>query len=444
MRAESERAPGVGERLGAASVPLERPRKDVVAVDARARASRLPRGRKRAPKPDAVVGVELCNLEVGAHAVRGEQPPDHVDERVLPLCGATTTVSRVQVAERRDCLRKRKHIRRTSRERERGAVAAPRLLDERERLERVDVAGKDRERGAVVRLRFSDPAMRPGELAELRLHPGGRLRLAAGRVERERHRLLRRIRPAEQLTRVRDPRIRREVGSQRAHVVERPERLVVAAELDQRVADDAVVAGRVRSESHRLASEDQRVAEPVPGQGERSEGARRRRIPWVELARAVERLLGLRVVRGVPRLAGALLVGEPEQCVALRLAGVRAQLVDEPPDERRRVTAGEPCREALARGRGLHGQRAGAATRVPERPADERDGGDECRRRPCENESRLLRHVPTGCRAVGFARRTAWRGTGSCRRAQRRPCSPRRMRGPRCSWDRRRRGSRCR
>ena len=355
VRAEPERPPRVRERLGAASVPLERPRKDVVAIDARARASRLPRGRKRAPKPDAVVGVELCNLEVGAHAVRGEQPPDHVDERVLPLRGPTMTVPRIQIAERRDCLRKRKHVGRASRERERGAVAAPRLLDERERLERVDVARKDRERNAVMRLRLSDPAMRPGELAELRLHPGGRLRLAPGRVERERQRLIRRTRPTEQLTRVRDPRIRREVGPQRAHVVERPERPVVAAELDQRVADDAVVAGCVRSEPHRLASEDQRLPEPVPGQGERSEGARRRRITWVELARAVERLLGLRVVRGVSRLPGALLVGEPEQRVPLRLAGVRAQLVNEAPDERRRVTAGEPRREALARRRSLYG-----------------------------------------------------------------------------------------
>ena len=50
-------------------------------------------------------------------------------------------------------------------------MAAPRLLDQRERLERVDVAGKDRERGAVMRVRLSDPAVRPGELAELRLAP---------------------------------------------------------------------------------------------------------------------------------------------------------------------------------------------------------------------------------------------------------------------------------
>ena len=33
---------------------------------------------------DAVVDVEERDLEVGAHAVRGEQPLDRADQRVLP------------------------------------------------------------------------------------------------------------------------------------------------------------------------------------------------------------------------------------------------------------------------------------------------------------------------------------------------------------------------
>jgi len=225
---------------------------------------------------------------------------------------------------------------------ESGTAVALGFLDERQRLERVDVAREDRECGAVMRLRLAGPAPRPRKLAELRLDPRRRLRLTARRVEREGHRLLRRVRPAEQLARIRDPRVGREIRPQRAHPVEHVERLVVATELDERVAEDAVVAGRVRSEPHRLAAEHERLAEAMAGQRERTAGARRGRIPRSELARTVERLLRLRVVGRVAGLPGSLLVGETEQRVALRVGRVGPQVVHEPPDERRRV----PGREA--------------------------------------------------------------------------------------------------
>src|SRR4029453_1506490 len=154
---------------------------------------------------------------------------------------------------------------------------------------------------------------------------------------------------------------------------ERAKRLVVAAELDQCVTDDAVVARRVRGEPHRLAAEAECLPEAVSSEGERSERARRRRVPWVGAGGAVERLLGLRVVRGVARLPCALLVCEPEQRVAPRVARVRPQLLDELLYDRRRVPCGEARSEALACGRALHRNRARIPARVSERPADEGD-----------------------------------------------------------------------
>src|SRR5206468_7129671 len=67
-----------------------------------------------------------------------------------------------------------------------------------------------------------------------------------------------------------------------SHPVEHVERLVVATELDERVAEDAVVAGRVRSEPHRLAAEHERVAEAMAGQRERTARARCGCIPRSE------------------------------------------------------------------------------------------------------------------------------------------------------------------
>ena len=80
---EPESPAGVGESFGAPSVTGERPAQDVVSVDAWARALRLPREGKRAPKFYAVVDVEERSLEIGANAVCDQQPFDDADERVL-------------------------------------------------------------------------------------------------------------------------------------------------------------------------------------------------------------------------------------------------------------------------------------------------------------------------------------------------------------------------
>ena len=74
---------GVGESFETASVARERPGQDVVSVDAWARAPRLPRERKRAPKMDPVVDVEQRSLEIGSNAVCYQQSSDDADESVL-------------------------------------------------------------------------------------------------------------------------------------------------------------------------------------------------------------------------------------------------------------------------------------------------------------------------------------------------------------------------
>ena len=82
-RAETEREPRVVKRLAAAAVAGERPREHVVAVDRRPLALRLAGECERGAQPDAVVDVEERRLEIGAHAVRGEQAADALLGRVL-------------------------------------------------------------------------------------------------------------------------------------------------------------------------------------------------------------------------------------------------------------------------------------------------------------------------------------------------------------------------
>ena len=93
------------------------------------------------------------------------------------------------------------------------------------------------------------------ELAELDERPGRRLPDVARGVERELHRSQRLSRPAEQLAGIRDPRVAAQAGLQLDLAVERVERLVVATELEQGVAEEAVAAGRLRSERHDAACE---------------------------------------------------------------------------------------------------------------------------------------------------------------------------------------------
>ena len=125
---------------------------------------------------------------------------------------------------------------------------------------------------------------------------------------------------AEQLEPVRDAGVRGEAGPQRRHRVEGLEGRGVAAELDERVAGDAVVERRRRRDRVGLAAEHERVGETVARERERAEAARRDEVVWREAERARQDLLRLRVVGRVTGLASPLLVGEPEQAERLDVA----------------------------------------------------------------------------------------------------------------------------
>src|SRR5205823_9893971 len=100
-----------------------------------------------------------------------------------------------------------------------------------------------------------------------------RLGRVRGRVDGQLHRLHCGGRTTDQLAPVRDAGIRGQARPQAVHAIEVLERLSVAAELDERVADHSEVARVVAVERVRLAAERERVAEAVAGERERAESA---------------------------------------------------------------------------------------------------------------------------------------------------------------------------
>ena len=103
----------------------------------------------------------------------------------------------------------------------------------------------------------------PEELAELHVRPRERRRLPGRGVDRVLHRARRTRHVAEELARVRHARVGADTGLERNHVVERRERAAVAAELDLRVADDAVARRGRRRQAHRAFAEGQGAPELV-------------------------------------------------------------------------------------------------------------------------------------------------------------------------------------
>ena len=160
------------------------------------------------------------------------------------------------------------------------------------------------------------------ELAELDERPGGRLGEAGG-VQRELHRRDGGARPAAQLPGVRDAGVAGERGLDRDHAVEGPERLVVAAELEERVADEAVAARRVRRGGDRPPCEPQGLAKLMAARRERREAGESDRIARVAGESAAQSALGEGVIGDVARLARPLQVREAEE--AERAAILRAR-----------------------------------------------------------------------------------------------------------------------
>ena len=241
-RAEPERALREAQRLAAAARARERPREDVVGLDARALTLRAAGAGERRLEPEAVVDVEEGGLEVGVEAVRDQQALDRADERVLLTREPRLTLGAVEVAEEADELGLRAALGGVALQRDRAAQPAACGLDAGERVEGRDVAGKRGERGAVLAGGRVEPPAAEVELPELDARPRERLCLRAGGARSELHRGDGAGNVAHQLTRVRDAGIRGQARLERRHPVVRAEGLAVAAELDQGVADHAVRA----------------------------------------------------------------------------------------------------------------------------------------------------------------------------------------------------------
>ena len=162
-----------------------------------------------------------------------------------------------------------------------------------QRVQRVRVTREDVERSSVRALGRGQPADRPVDLAELHPRPGLRFALAGAGVDRELHRLDRSRHVTEQLARVGDAGVGREARAKLREPVEGAEGCGIAAELDQGVADHAVVAGGGRRDRAGTAAEHQRLAESVPRERQRAEAARRQKIVRMEGERVPEHAFGL-------------------------------------------------------------------------------------------------------------------------------------------------------
>ena len=178
----------------------------------------------------------------------------------------------VEVAESRDVLRERDRIDGGALEGDRSLHVPEGRLDLRLRVQAVGVLRKDRVGQAHLAQRERVAPVVEVELAELDVRPGGRLLRAGRGVDGELHRLDRAGGVAAQLAAVRDAGVGREVGPEPVHRVERVEGLVVAAELDEGVADDAVVPRDRRRERVGLLAERQRLGEPVARRARASRG----------------------------------------------------------------------------------------------------------------------------------------------------------------------------
>ena len=99
---------------------------------------------------------------------------------------------------------------------------------------------------------------------------------------------------ADQLARVRDAGVGGEARLHGRHPVERREGLAIAAELDQRVADDAVGPRGERRAASSCATEGERAAEVVADESQVAQPERRARVVRACIVRGLERALGER------------------------------------------------------------------------------------------------------------------------------------------------------
>ncbi len=136
-------------------------------------------------------------------------------------------------------------------------------------------------------------------------------------------------------------------GFEPRHPVERVECLVVPAELDERVPDDAVRAGlnRVRHARGRPVSDGtpsprEPFAEEVARERQRSEAALGKGARRSQPERVVQDAVGLGVIGGVAGLTGALLVLEAKERERAGVVGLGAEPGLKLADRGRRVAGG--------------------------------------------------------------------------------------------------------
>ena len=280
------------------------------------------------------------------------------------------------------------------------------------------------------------------QLRELDVRPGRRLRLARSRIESETHRGDRSFTIADELARVRDPRVRGEARTERDHALEGGKGIVVAAELDEGVADDAVRTRRAGQQPLGAAAVLQRRAKLVLDERERAEPENRVGIVDAEANGPPQRGFGARKVRGIGGLPPAQLICESElrqKCGVPRL-GPHLRLERH---ERRCADAAGRSRERPICERHGSCRRRRCRPRLGEDAADEPPESERGRSRAAHEECRTSSHAeplpfPTCvpcARSPGWAprRRGTSRGTGCLRSYPPRPRS-------RCSGC----GSRCR
>ena len=234
-------------------------------------------------KPNPMVDVEECGLEVCLDAVRDQQALDDADQRVLLACEPLVPRHVLQVAEGRHELRQRDRRDRLSLERDRARPAPARRLDLCESVQRVHVPGVREQSRTVLTLGGGEPTSRPVELAELHPRPGRRFRLVDCGIEREPHRRDGASPVAEQLASIRDACVGGKARPEPSHRVEGVESLPITTELDERVADKAVGPRRRTGERARATPQRQRPVEPMTREAQRAEAGGGEEVPRREL-----------------------------------------------------------------------------------------------------------------------------------------------------------------
>src|SRR6185503_2779023 len=226
----------------------------------------------------AVIAFEQGQIEVHRDAGRLEQGDLRAGGVELPSRSQRVVGRILHLAERDDVLGERQDRRRvlelacgrrqvTITDRE-PAEPGERWGRVRLQIERGLVGGAGSDRIASETLEM--PADRPRERRVLRCDPW--------RPERATHRVERTVDVATQLTCVRESRQRREIGGLAGERFGRVERLVVAAELDERIDDDRARTARLGREPDRCPPRLEGLGEPVSTELEPSETDKRLRV----------------------------------------------------------------------------------------------------------------------------------------------------------------------